>query len=76
MLWPGCRCPHSNPVLPGQQLRPSDWYSVLISDPMGCREHSMVWVIMENIAEGRGLGSWRFMELYKGFGLNYHSHRF
>lgn len=28
-----------------------------------------------NHPEGGGLGSWRFTEIYKGFGLNYHSHR-
>lgn len=70
-----CHCPHSNPVLPGQQLRPSGWYPVSISEPVGSREISMVWVIMENVAEGRGLGSWSFWELYEGFGLNCHSHR-
>lgn len=52
MLWPGCHCPHSNPVSPGQQLRPSGWYPVSISDPMGCREHRTAWVTMENMAEG------------------------
>lgn len=35
----------------------------------------MVWEIIENMAEGGGLGSWRLTEFYKGFGLNYHSHR-
>lgn len=36
---------------------------------------STVWVIMENMTESGGLGSWRFKEFCKGFGLNYFSHR-
>lgn len=39
MLWPGCHCPHINPVLPGRWLRPSGWYPIPVPEPTCCREH-------------------------------------
>lgn len=69
--------PHSNPALPGQQLRSTGWYPISIPEPTVAEDTDVptVWVEMEIVAEGRGLGSWRFTEFYKGFGLNCHSHR-
>lgn len=56
MLWPGCHCPHSNSVLPGQQLRPSGWYPVSISEPMDDKEHRHQHHLGDNGEHGRG---WR-----------------
>lgn len=49
-----CHCPHSNPVLPGQQLRPLSWYPVSISEPVGSREQRHQHGLCDHGEHGRG----------------------